>query len=241
MSIRPEDIRNRVYLRLGMYGLKDKTTDSLLDTYIEGVATELADLDLDCLVRTGYFTTDDNGYFVVPGSIIPYIVMCNGIPHQSHTWQRLTPVDYMYFTNWDSRVSRGGSRAGGGMYGLSNRYTVIPNPGSDEGTRLQVLEIKKSIPIMIHYYPVTPHISDFPDFAADLITNMVLERYITDRQDAVKDRSLKLIMDQTKRLLKIFENQATVIEATYYDTAPKNNKTRNWLYSESNDYGFWRR
>ncbi len=236
MSIRPEDIRNRVYLRMGMFGLKDKTSDSLLDTYIEGVSTELADLDLDCLVRPGYFTTDENGIFIVPGDIVPYIVLCNGIKDQAHTWQRLTPVDYMYFANWDARSSRGSA-----LGSLHNRYSVIPNPGSDEGTKLQVLEIKKSIPIMILYYPITPHISDYPDYAADLITNMVLERYIIDRQDAVKDRSMKLLMDQTKRLLKVFEGQSSIIEATFYDATTKNNKTRNWLYSEKNDFGFWRR
>jgi hypothetical protein len=240
MTIRPEDIRNRVYLRMGMYGLKDKSSDSLLDTYIEGVATELADLDLDCLVRTGYYTTDETGTFIVPGGgIIPYIALCNGIKDQPHTWQRLTPVDYMYFANWNNRISRG-SR-GGGMGNLHNRYCVIPNPGSDEGTRLQVLEIKKSIPIMLMYYPITPHLSDYPDFAADLITNMVLERYIIDKQDAIKDRSIKLLMDQTKKLLKVFENQSGTIETTYYDQTTRNNKTRNWLYSETNDFGFWKR
>jgi hypothetical protein len=241
MSIQSEDVRNRVYLRLDQYGLATNTTDSLLDMYIEGVATELAAKNLDILLRTDYFTTDSNGKFTIPGEIVPYLVLCNGTEGERHSWQRLTPIEYMYFINWDSRVGGGyaGSR-GGGLLASGNRYTIIPTPG-EEGTTLQVLEIRDAIPIMCIYYPITPPISDFPDYALDLISNMVLERYIMDRQDQVKDRSVKLLMDKTVKLEKTFVKQAGVIEATYVQPTIRNNKTKNWIYSESNDYGYWRR
>lgn len=235
MGIQTEDIRDRLYLRLDQYGLNSVTTDSLIDSYIEGVATELASKNLDCLLRTKYTNTDEDGKFYVDESIIPYTVMSDGIKNQIHSWQRLSPVDYLYFINSLSRIS-----FGKGIGSFHGRYTILPTPGED-GTTLQLLDNGVNIPIMLVYYPITPSISDFPDFAADLITNMVLERYIIDRKDSMKDRSIKLLMDHTKKLEKIFDRQSTAIEATYYDSAARNTKTKNWIYSESNDFSYWNR
>jgi hypothetical protein len=236
MSLDVEDLRKKVYLRLGNYGLADKSTDALLDMYFESVALKLAALDLKCLLRTEYVNTDTEGKFSIDKvEVVPFLVFAHGVKDQSHSWQRLTPVDYIYFTSWDSRGNRGGT----GMGHIGQRYTVLPSPGED-GTYMQILEAVGETSIKIVYYPIRPPITDFPNFARDLVINMTLEQFIMDRQDTMKDRSIKMLMDDTKRLLKDFKAQVGRIEVMGYDTNIRNQKTRDWIMSESDDFSYWR-
>lgn len=237
MGISSEDIKSKIYLRLNQYGLANNTTDSLIDMYLDAVAMELASKDLDCLLKTEYLDTDSDGKFTINDEVVPFAMFAYGERDSNHTWQRLTPIDYEYFLNWNSRVYRGTYLTGGG---LRRRYTMLPEGDSDE-TVFQILEIQDIVSIKAVYYPIRPDISAFPNSAEPLITNKVLELYTMDNQESSKDRYVKLLQDQTKKLEKVFLKQQSRLEVRAYDTTVRNAKTRDWIMSESNDYGYWRR
>jgi hypothetical protein len=235
MGISSEEIKNTIYLRLNQYGLANSSTNALLNIYLDNVAMELATHDLTELLQTVYTNTDSDGKFTVDGEIVPFAVFANGSKDARHSWQRLSPIDYEYFVNWDSRVHR----TGGGM-STRRRYTILPERSVNTETIMQVLEIQDVLPIKVVYYPIRPDISDFPEYAAPLIVNKVLEQYTMDNQESSKDRYVKLLQDQTKKLEKIFLKTSGSIESRGYDTSQRNAKTRDWIVSESNDYGYWR-
>lgn len=232
MGISGEDIKNKLYLRLNMYGLADDTTSKLLNMYIETVAMELAaEKWYDDLLKTEYFTTDSNGKFTVEANVIPYAVFAYGTEGESHSWQRLTAVEYEYFLNWDSRA--------GVMSTGSGRYTILPE-GDADNTVIQTLDDQSSISIKLVYYPIRPAIEEFPTYFEPLITGKVLEAYLVDKGDQFKDRSLKLLMDQNKNRTKLAKKQAKTFEINMRHKTAINQKVKGWLSSEQNsDIGFW--
>ncbi len=238
MSISGEDIKNKVYRRLNQNGLATVETDNLIEDYIDDVITVLAaDKWYHDLLKTKYLTTDSDGKFTIEDNVIPYITFAYGTEGERHTWQRLTPVDYEYFENWDSRVYRGTSYAGGGG-GVRRRYSILPEGDADH-TVMQILEIQESVSIKIIYYPIRPAVADFASYFEPLITNMVLEMYTMDKQDASKDRYVRMLQDQTKKLTKLLKKQAETFEINSATQTTKNAKTRDWLQAESNDIGYW--
>jgi len=240
MGINGEDIKNKLYLRLNMYGLADTTTDKLLNMYIDTVSMQIAaERWYHDLLKTEYLDTDSDGKFTIEQNIVPYAVFAYGTEGERHTWQRLTPIDYEYFLNWDSRVYRGvNSMGGGGAWsGIRRRYTVLPEGDSDH-TVMQILEIQDIVPIKIVYYPIRPAISDFSIYFEPLITGKVLEAYYTDKGDQLKDRSIKMIMDQNEKLSKNIRKQAETFEVNALEKTARNQKTKDWLNAE-NDIGYW--
>lgn len=236
-----EDIKKKILLRLGNYSLVDQETDFLLDMYIDSVSMEIAASRwYRDLLKTEYLDANTEGVFTIAGNIIPFLVFAYGTENERHSWQRLTPVDYEYFENWQSRVYRGVNLTGGGGItgGIRRRYSIIPE-GNPDITTMKLLELQDIVPIKIIYYPIRPAVSDFPDFFEPLITNKVLELYTIDRQDGSKDRYVQLLAKRTEDLDKRIKKQANLIEVNNYNSSVKNQKTRDWMQSESNDIGYW--
>lgn len=241
MGISGEDIKTKVMLRLNQNGLASKSTDKLLNMYIDSVVMEIAaESWYDDLLKTKEdITTDADGKFEIEGNIIPYLMFAYGTEDQRHSWQRLTPVSFEYFASWDNRIYRGASSYGGGAGGgYRRRYSLIYE-GDPDNTTMQILEIQNEVNIKCIYYPIRPAISDFPNYFEPLITNRVIELYTLDFQEASNDRYVKLLQDRTKELTKKLKKQANTVEVNAYDRTIRNAKTRDWIDAESNDIGYW--
>lgn len=232
MGLSSEDIKNKLALRLDMYGLATQDTDKLLNLYIDTAVMEIAaEKWYRDLLKTEYLKSDSEGKITVQDKILPYALFGYGTEGTSHSWQRFTPIDYEYFLNWDSRAYTKDS------YGGVNRYSIIPSSNVDY-TVLQLLEEQSSIDIKLVYYPIRPAVADFPPYFEPYLTNKVLYLYMIDKGDAVKDRSIKMVMDQDKTLQKNLKKQAQSIEINKTARTARNRKTKSWLTSE-NDIGHW--
>lgn len=241
MAISGEDIKKKILLRLGNYSFVDTETEYLLDMYIDSVTMDIAGTRwYRDLLKTEYLDADSDGIFSVAGNIIPFLTFAYGTENERHSWQRLTPVDYEYFENWQSRVYRGVNLTGGGGItgGIRRRYSIIPE-GDPDTTTMKLLELQDTVPIKLIYYPIRPAVSDFPDYFEPLITNKVIELYTIDRQDSSKDRYVQLLAKRTEDLDKRIKKQANTIEVNKYGPSVRNQKTQDWIMSESNDIGYW--
>jgi len=235
-----EDIKEKLYLRLNQEGIISKSTDRLYDKYIEEACFEIAaEFYFKDLLFTVYGQTDNDGIYTIDKPIIPYMTFLYEVENVDHSGQRITPVSYDLFRRWKSGW-RSSLQGGYFYYGTRRRYTVLPRNGEDT-TKLQLMELKSSLPISVTCYPIRPSVADFPSFFEPYITAKAMYLLSIDLKQGSGDRFFQKIEQRLKEIKRRVKKQALTFEVRApADSSILNNKSMEWLMTDGNDIGFFK-